>query len=126
MADKDRPDAKNEQLGPARMDRTTGYLTTQQGVRVDHTDDALTVGRSGDRLAEDFHAREKITQFDPERIPERVVHARGAGAYGYFEPYDEIPRASRSPSTPPTLCPASTSPTTQCCRHATSPISTPN
>lgn len=81
--------AKQDQLDGVRMDKTTGHLTTQQGVRVDHTDDALTVGERGPTLLEDFHAREKITHFDHERIPERVVHARGAGAYGYFEPYDD-------------------------------------
>nr|WP_324194041.1 catalase [Nocardia blacklockiae] len=71
------------------MDRRKGHLTTQQGVRVDNTDDAVTVGERGPTLLDDFHAREKITHFDHERIPERVVHARGAGAYGYFEPYDD-------------------------------------
>lgn len=85
---KDR-DAKLRQLDEHRNDRESGYLTTQQGVRVDHTDDALSVGERGPTLLEDFHAREKITHFDHERIPERVVHARGAGAYGYFEPYDD-------------------------------------
>ena len=80
---------KHRDLEPARFRRDTGYLTTQQGVRVDHTDDSLTVGERGPTLPEDFHAREKITHFDHERIPERVVHARGAGAYGYFEPYDD-------------------------------------
>ena len=49
----------------------------------------MTAGERGPTLLEDFHAREKITHFDHERIPERVVHARGAGAYGYFEPYDD-------------------------------------
>lgn len=88
MAAKDR-DAKQQQLEAYRVNRATGYLTTQQGVRVDHTDDALTAGERGPTLLEDFHAREKITHFDHERIPERVVHARGAGAYGYFEPYDD-------------------------------------
>lgn len=80
---------KQRDLDSARFRRDTGYLTTQQGVRVDHTDDSLTVGERGPTLLEDFHAREKITHFDHERIPERVVHARGAGAYGYFEPYDD-------------------------------------
>jgi catalase len=82
-------DAKQQQLEDYRANRATGYLTTQQGVRVDHTDDSLTAGERGPTLLEDFHAREKITHFDHERIPERVVHARGAGAYGYFEPYDD-------------------------------------
>ncbi|MTE15726.1 catalase [Nocardia aurantiaca] len=78
---------KQRQLDSARVDREQGYLTTQQGVRVDSTDDAVKVGERGPTLLEDFHAREKITHFDHERIPERVVHARGAGAYGHFRPY---------------------------------------
>lgn len=72
------PDAKSEQLEPVRQDRDRGYLTTQQGVRVDHTDDALSAGERGPTLLDDFHAREKVTHFDHERIPERVVHARGS------------------------------------------------
>jgi catalase len=83
------PNPKQQQLEGARVDNGKGYLTTQQGVRIDHTDDALTAGERGPTLLEDFHAREKVTHFDHERIPERVVHARGAGAYGYFEPYDD-------------------------------------
>ncbi|EME60829.1 catalase [Amycolatopsis decaplanina] len=84
-----REDAKDEQLGGSRVDPEQSALTTQQGVRVDHTDDSLTAGTRGPTLLEDFHAREKITHFDHERIPERVVHARGAGAYGFFEAYDD-------------------------------------
>ncbi|QIS14424.1 catalase [Nocardia arthritidis] len=91
-AAKDRGDgAQNEkqrQLDNYRVDRETGYLTTQQGVRVDSTDDAVKVGERGPTLLADFHAREKVTHFDHERIPERVVHARGAGAYGHFRPYN--------------------------------------
>jgi|SRR5690348_8013705 len=83
------PNPKQQQLDNARVDNAKGYLTTQQGVRVDHTDDALTAGERGPTLLEDFHAREKVTHFDHERIPERVVHARGAGAYGHFAPYDD-------------------------------------
>ncbi|QUH02720.1 catalase [Saccharopolyspora erythraea] len=79
---------KNEQLDQVRQDPQDTHLTTQQGVRVDHTDDSLQAGERGPTLMEDFHAREKITHFDHERIPERVVHARGAGAYGHFQPYD--------------------------------------
>ncbi|KFU77119.1 catalase [Amycolatopsis lurida] len=84
-----REDAKDEQLGGSRVDPGQSALTTQQGVRVDHTNDSLTAGVRGPTLLEDFHAREKITHFDHERIPERVVHARGAGAYGFFEAYDD-------------------------------------
>ncbi len=61
------------------------YLTTPQGVRVQHTDDSLTAGARGATLMEDFHLREKVMHFDHERIPERVVHARGAAAHGVFE-----------------------------------------
>jgi catalase len=63
------------------------FLTTAQGVRLPHTDDSLKAGRRGPTLIEDFHMREKIMHFDHERIPERVVHARGAGAHGVFESY---------------------------------------
>ncbi|EID52880.1 catalase [Saccharomonospora xinjiangensis] len=85
----DHGDAKHEQLDRFRVTNDDTALTTQQGVRVDHTDDSLSAGERGPTLLEDFHAREKITHFDHERIPERVVHARGAGAYGYFQPYDD-------------------------------------
>jgi catalase len=61
------------------------YLTTATGARLSQTDDSLTAGRRGPTLLEDHHLREKIMHFDHERIPERVVHARGAGAHGRFE-----------------------------------------
>ncbi len=63
------------------------YLTTAQGVRLPDTDHSLKAGSRGPTLLEDFHLREKITHFDHERIPERVVHARGAAAHGVFESY---------------------------------------
>src|SRR4029079_13931429 len=53
-------------------------------------------GVRGPSLMEDFHLREKITRFDHERIPERVVHARGSGAHGYFQVYAPIPHLSRA------------------------------
>ena len=65
-------------------------LTTNHGVKLSHTDDSLKAGERGPTLMEDFHFREKITHFDNERIPERIVHARGAGAHGYFECYDSM------------------------------------
>ncbi len=83
-----RRDEKDRQLDQFRVSQEDTELTTQQGLKVDHTDDALTVGERGPTLLEDFHFREKVTHFDHERIPERVVHARGSGAYGYFQPYD--------------------------------------
>ena len=63
------------------------YLTTAQGLRLPDTDHSLKAGDRGPTLLEDFHLREKITHFDHERIPERVVHARGAAAHGTFEAY---------------------------------------
>jgi catalase len=80
----------------ARVGNDGTELTTDQGVKVEHTDDSLTVGDRGPTLMEDFHFREKITRFDHERIPERVVHARGAGAYGFFECTDPIADVTRA------------------------------
>ena len=60
-------------------------LTTQQGTPVSDDQNSLKVGRRGPTLLEDHHFREKIFHFDHERIPERVVHARGFGAHGFFE-----------------------------------------
>ncbi|MFV8132278.1 catalase [Streptomyces syringium] len=90
-------DPKQEQRDAFRAeDPASGPLTTDQGVVVDHTDDSLQAGERGPTLMEDFHFREKITRFDHERIPERVVHARGAGAYGYFEPYASCAEFTRA------------------------------
>ena len=66
-------------------------------MRVDHTDDSLKAGARGPTLLEDFHLREKITRFDHERIPERVVHARGSGAHGYFQVYESLRRRAPAP-----------------------------
>lgn len=63
------------------------YLTSAQGARLQDTDHSLKAGRRGPTLLQDHHLREKITHFDHERIPERVVHARGAGAHGVFRSY---------------------------------------
>jgi catalase len=65
-------------------------LTTQQGVPVSDDQNSLRIGARGPTLLEDFHFREKIFHFDHERIPERVVHARGFGAHGFFETYDAL------------------------------------
>lgn len=75
---------KNEQ-----QDNTSKYLTTDQGVKINHTDDSLKAGGRGPTIMEDFHFREKMTHFDHERIPERVVHARGSAAHGIFQVYDD-------------------------------------
>jgi len=68
-------------------------LTTQQGIVVSDDQNTLRAGERGLSALEDFHFREKIFHFDHERIPERVVHARGYGAHGYFENYEH--RAAR-------------------------------
>ena len=67
---------------------TDHQLTTNQGVVVSDDQNTLTVGVRGPQLLEDFVLREKITHFDHERIPERVVHARGYAAHGYFQAYE--------------------------------------
>ncbi|MGF1596996.1 MAG: catalase [Acidimicrobiales bacterium] len=71
-------------------------LTTQQGVPVADDQNTLTVGDRGPQLLEDFHFREKIFHFDHERIPERVVHARGYGAHGFFENYESLADVTRA------------------------------
>ncbi|WP_426514189.1 catalase [Dactylosporangium sp. McL0621] len=74
--------------GPATANAQQGeYLTTSYGTRLPDTDHSLKAGPRGPILLQDQHFREKITHFDHERIPERVVHARGAGAHGYFVGY---------------------------------------
>ena len=79
--------SKDRQLEPFRQDNDGQYLTTNQGVRIHDDNNQLTAGDRGPTLMEDFIFREKMTHFDHESIPERVVHARGSGAHGYFEPY---------------------------------------
>lgn len=66
-------------------------LTTAQGIPVPDNQNTLRAGPRGPALLEDFRMREKIFHFDHERIPERVVHARGYGAHGYFEVTDALP-----------------------------------
>ena len=79
--------SKDEQLEMFRENPDREFLTTNQGVRVSDTDISLKAGERGPTLLEDFHFREKLTHFDHERIPERIVHARGSGAHGYFQVY---------------------------------------
>ncbi|MDB5698021.1 MAG: Catalase [Alphaproteobacteria bacterium] len=71
-------------------------LTTQQGVPVADDQNSLKQGARGPVLLEDAHFREKIFHFDHERIPERVVHARGYGAHGFFELTDSLADVSRA------------------------------
>lgn len=85
--------SKDTQLDNFREDSQGQYMTTDEGVRINHTDDSLKAGSRGPTLMEDFHFREKMTHFDHENIPERIVHARGSGAHGYFQPYDDSMKA---------------------------------
>ncbi len=89
-ADKSDCTPKTKQLAAFLVDDRNQKLTTDNALRVSNTDDSLKLGERGPTLLEDVHFREKITHFDHERIPERVVHARGAGAHGYFELYESM------------------------------------
>ena len=77
-------------LDKDRAPPTEGPLTTNQGVLVADNQSSLKAGIRGPALLKDFILREKITHFDHERIPERVVHARGSGAHGFFECFDSL------------------------------------
>jgi len=78
----------SEPLDRVRVDSRGRTLTNNQGVPVSDNQNSLKAGLRGPTLLEDFILREKITHFDHERIPERVVHARGSGAFGVFECYE--------------------------------------
>ena len=89
---KDRPkrESKNRKvqaLESVREESRDQFMTTNQGLRINDDQNSLKAGARGPSLLEDFHLREKITHFDHERIPERVVHARGSAAHGYFQVY---------------------------------------
>ncbi|MCW8161619.1 catalase HPII [Stutzerimonas stutzeri] len=79
--------AKLDQLEAFRSDATGEALRTNQGVKIADNQNTLKAGDRGPSLLEDFIMREKITHFDHERIPERIVHARGAAAHGVFVSY---------------------------------------
>lgn len=76
---------KQEQLGKFTTDNQGEFLNTNQGLKINDDQNSLKAGDRGPTLLEDFILREKITHFDHERIPERIVHARGSGAHGVFE-----------------------------------------
>ncbi len=83
-------------LDQARVDASDQGLTTNQGVSIGDNQNTLKAGLRGPSLLEDFILREKITHFDHERIPERIVHARGSAAHGYFEAYDNFSKVTRA------------------------------
>lgn len=92
----DNSNKKQEQLDQFRIDDTKGDLTTNQGLKMSEDEFSLKAGERGPTLMEDFHFREKMTHFDHERIPERVVHARGFGAHGVFEAYGDAEPYSKA------------------------------
>lgn len=85
--DRANTNAKLQSLEDVRRDATGQALRTNQGVKIADNQNTLKAGARGPSLLEDFIMREKITHFDHERIPERIVHARGTGAHGYFQSY---------------------------------------
>ncbi|GAB3048866.1 catalase [Virgibacillus ainsalahensis] len=82
--------SKQDQLEQFKVDDSNKKMTTNQGLKVSEDELSLTAGERGPTLMEDFHFREKVMHFDHERIPERVVHARGSAAHGYFELYESM------------------------------------
>jgi len=89
-------DDKQRDLSINKSDGTNKFMTTDQGVRINDDNNSLKAGERGPSLLEDFILREKITHFDHERIPERIVHARGSGAHGFFEVTNPIPELTKA------------------------------
>jgi catalase len=97
--DEDLKKLLNLDAGGANHQKATSHeqsLTTNQGTVVSDDQNTLKLGGRGPSLLEDFHFREKITHFDHERIPERIVHARGSGAHGFFEVTHVIPKLTKA------------------------------
>jgi len=91
-----RPVALEGALTAKRVNDAGQMLTTNQGVPVADNQNSLKAGLRGPTLLEDFILREKITHFDHERIPERIVHARGSGAHGFFESYAPLTKYTKA------------------------------
>jgi catalase len=88
--------AKRDQLAAFTEQPAGTTLTTNHGLPVNDDQNSLKAGDRGPSLLEDFHLREKITHFDHERIPERVVHARGSAAHGVFQVYEPLTRLTKA------------------------------
>ncbi|HLS08880.1 catalase [Lentibacillus sp.] len=87
---------KYEQLGQYRVKNTGKKMTTNQGLKISNDKDSVKAGIRGPTIMNDFHFREKMTHFDHERIPERVVHARGYAAHGEFELYHSMKKYTKA------------------------------
>lgn len=88
--------AKTKDMDPYRADGDGMGLTTNLGVKLTDNQNTLSAGARGPALLEDFHFHEKLLHFDSERIPERVVHARGSGAHGYFQVYESLEQYTKA------------------------------
>src|SRR5690606_30862816 len=95
-AGKSATNAKTEDLQQYVSSGDGKNMTTNQGVKINDDANSLKSGERGATLLEDFILREKITHFDHERIPERIVHARGSAAHGFFELYEDLSRYTRA------------------------------
>ncbi|TGB01452.1 catalase [Halobacillus salinus] len=92
----DRKNRKDEQLDQYRTDDSGKHTTTNQGLKISEDEFSLKAGERGPTLMEDFHFREKMTHFDHERIPERIVHARGFAAHGEFQLYENLEKYTKA------------------------------
>ncbi|WP_156291270.1 catalase [Oceanobacillus salinisoli] len=88
--------SKDEQLESFRVNDKGKKLTTNQGLKMSEDEFSLKVGERGPTIMEDFHFREKLTHFDHERIPERMVHARGFAAHGEFQLYESMSKYTKA------------------------------
>jgi catalase len=89
----------NKKLDDLQPDLESGqgqFMTTDQGLKINDDNNSLKAGERGATLLEDFILREKITHFDHERIPERIVHARGSGAHGVFQVYESMAKYTKA------------------------------
>lgn len=97
--DHDGAGSSNDKLQDLEQNRKYNdgeFLTTNQGLKVNDDTNTLKAGERGPSLLEDFILREKMTHFDHERIPERIVHARGAAAHGYFQVYEPMAKYTKA------------------------------
>lgn len=96
MYGSDKENKKDRDLQPNQEQATGQDMTSNQGVKINDDQNSLKAGERGGTLMEDFLLREKITHFDHERIPERVVHARGSAAHGVFRLYEPLPHLTKA------------------------------
>ena len=96
VASNTKSDKKQDDLAPDIETGANEFMTTDQGLKINDDQNSLKAGERGATLLEDFILREKITHFDHERIPERIVHARGTAAHGYFQVYKPMAQYTKA------------------------------